>query len=436
MVNIIALILLFFSFSVSSASLFLKLEKTTIEMGKYLNAKLIYTGLSNPGLADLTQWEQNFFIDRRQVETKTLLRGNLKITELLRLYPRKTGLISLDAIALGGTFMYPISLNIKPAIRKQIDATPKWKTLPKTVWQGQRFKVSVGMNLLHFSNHINIDNENFVGFITEPLPQQKVTLNGKKHIVLSWYLTAKSIGLKQLSLPPIEQRGKGRWKFYLPQPVINIQPLPRYIPSTVPVGKLSIKSTIQNSNYWKVTVKNKGTLPQEVFGLRSSLAKAANKTVDEIDVSNPTINDNLSLTTQTYQVKIPSFSLGIEKVLTLTYFDVKEGRLRSISHTLPTVLAIPNWLKFVLFILILPILFYAYLMLTKVIQHRIKYRKLIVKINNASTVNALREAVMGSKQLIVKNKQDKLLELLNQHYFYDKPAESVEQLKKTVLSYL
>ena len=436
MVNIIALILLFFSFSVSSASLFLKLEKTTIEMGKYLNAKLIYTGLNNPGLADLSQWEQNFFIDHRQVETKTLLRGNLKITELLRLYPRKTGLISLDAIALGGTFMYPISLNIKPAIRKQIDATPKWKTLPKTVWQGQRFKVSVGMNLLHFSNHINIDNEDFIGFITEPLPQQKVTVNGKKHIVLSWYLTPKSIGLKQLSLPPIEQRGKGRWKFYLPQPVINIQPLPRYIPSTVPVGKLSIKSTIQNSNYWKVTVKNKGTLPQEVFGLRSSLAKAANKTVDEIEVSNPTINDNLSLTMQTYQVKIPSFSLGIDKVLTLTYFDVKEGRLRSISHTLPTVLAIPNWLKFVLFILILPILFYAHLMLTKVIQHRIKYRKLIVKINNASTVNALREAVMGSKQLIVKNKQDELLELLNQHYLSDKPAESVEQLKKTVLSYL
>ena len=75
-------------------------------------------------------------------------------------------------------------------------------------------------------------------------------------------------------------------------------------------------------------------------------------------------------------------------------------------------------------------------MLTKVVQHRIKYRKLIVKINNASTVNALREAVMGSKQLIVKNKQDELLELLNFHYFSDKPAESVEQLKKTVLSYL
>jgi hypothetical protein len=177
-------------------------------------------------------------------------------------------------------------------------------------------------------------------------------------------------------------------------------------------------------------------LPQEVFGLRSSLAKAANKTVDEIEVSSPTINKNLSLTTQIYQVKIPSFSLGIDKVLTLTYFDVKEGRLRSISHTLPTVLAIPNWLKFVLFILILPILFYAYLMLTKVVQHRIKYRKLIVKINNASTVNALREAVMGSKQLIVKNKQDELLELLNFYYFSDKPAESVEQLKKTVLSYL
>lgn len=352
MVRLCCFFLLLIFFSVSGLAdeqpkLSVKPDKTQVEMGKYFSVSLIYIGKTIPDISHLQKWYHDFYIDRRDTEAEDLSNGLIQYTENLRLYPRSTGKKVLHAIAMGGAIASPVMLNVVPIVRKGIDAAPQWQLLPDTIWQGETIKVSVIQNLLHQSNTVVVDNVSFPGFSVHALEQEIISIDHIKKIKLSWLITAQSYGVHQLELPSIVQRGRGRWRFYLPRMQIAVKPLPSYIPPTVPVGKLSIQTGLisdKNKLFWFVDLQNEGFFPEEIYGIRKQLADLAGIAVEMVKLfhtqSAPEVPKGYI---QRYQFPIPDWSFGTAKgdKVSISYFDVHEGRILKISNTLPRVWSIP-----------------------------------------------------------------------------------------------
>ncbi len=333
-----------------AAELTLEFENTQIEMGKYITARIVYIGNVEADSADLQQWEDDFFVDRRDMDIEHLHSGKIQTTEHLRLYPRSTGKKVLDTIALGGAFVYPVEITVKPLIRNKTDGSPQWLTHPLTLWQGQTIEVGVKVPLLHPSNQIALGETPFSGFeatAIKPTPR-----GGKKvkHVIRRWQLTAKNAGEFIIDPPFVEQRGRGRWRFHLPRIKITVQPLPAYLPSTVPVGNISLHTKVDQSttdSTWQVTIRNNGSLPQEVFGIRAQLAHHARTSVDKVEVLNQEIKTGSQ---QTYRAYIPDWSLGFAEgpAVSVQYFDIQDGRLRVLNNQLPAIWKIPRWATYLL----------------------------------------------------------------------------------------
>lgn len=318
-------------------------DKSQVEMGKYLFLRIEYVGDSVPEISNLQKWYDDFFVDRREQEAEKLANGLIKYTEYLRLYPRRVGNMVLGAIAMGGAIAQPVRIKVNAAVRNGIDGTPHWLPLPSSIWQGQTIAVSIIQNSLHPSNQVVIEAGLFPGFYVQQLNDKTELQETIKTVQLRWLFTAQTTGLMQLEAPAIEQRGRGRWRFYLPRATIKVKPLPSYIPPTVPVGKLTIRtgvSQVDQKPVWTVELQNKGQLTEEIYGIRRQLSELTGTPVEVIKVSgyHPD-KDNPMTAAHRYSVPVPDWSMGFINgpEITVQYFDVDEGRIKSVTGSLPGV---------------------------------------------------------------------------------------------------
>ena len=327
-----------------------------VEMGKYLSVRIEYIGDSVPETSNLQQWYEDFFVDRRAQEAEKLPNGWFKYTEYLRLYPRKMGNRVLHAIALGGAIAQPVKISVMPAVRDGIDGTPHWQSLPDRIWQGQTITVSIIQNLLHPANQIVMEDGKFPGFYVEQLDHKTVQQGTNKIVQLHWLFTAQTSGLVQLEAPAIEQRGRGRWRFYLPRTKIKVKPLPSYMPPTVPVGKLSIRTGVielDKKTFWIVEIQNMGQLPDEIYGIRTQLSELTGSPKESVKVSVNRADSHSSMNfVHRYSIPVADWRLGFTDgpEIFVQYFDVDEGRIKIVTDRLPGIWSVPRvWHKALLF---------------------------------------------------------------------------------------
>jgi hypothetical protein len=337
----------------NAASLRIEGADTEVEMGKYLNLQIVYEGESAVGSADLRQWADDFFIDVRDSTTENLLSGAIRTTQQLRLYPRAVGEAVLERIALGGAVAGPLRVTVVPTVRNGIDGTPRWIPLPENVWQGQTFEIGVDAALMHPSNHIAFEDVVLPGFDTKPLPRQTDSLDGIEVVRLRWRVTALQPGRHRLELPPIEQRGRGRWRFFLRAPEVRVVPLPSYLPPSVPVGKVTLESALledEGRRVWQVRVRNPGRLPDASYGLRAALANAAGIDPERIEISEVETDPVTGIALQRYRALLPdwSFGWGAGPAITLRYFDTGTGQLTETTTWLPPAWRMPAYAAVVL----------------------------------------------------------------------------------------
>ncbi len=375
-------------------------DTSQIEMGKFLSVSIIYIGETVPENVNLKSWDEDFFVDIRDSETEDLINGLIQHTQFIRLYPRSVGSKVLSSIAWGGAIAAPIRIKVEAAIRNKIDVTPYWLALPKVIWQGQRIKVSIIQNLLHASNKVAIENVEFTGFTVKQLKQEKITKNNHKQIKLSWLITPQYEGVFQLKLPAITQRGRGRWRFYLPHQQIIVNPLPSYIPPTIPVGKLSITSGIffkESQPFWFIEIKNQGKLPDDIYSLRTQLSKLTGVAIESIETipmlgtlslySKPLSHGYSSLVSSIrYQIPMPSWTqalISMSKV-TIPYFDVINGNIQVVSNRLPSFWNIPKLVFYSFYILLTLILCYVFFMIFNKVKKLLllKNSRLLIKQTN------------------------------------------------------
>lgn len=337
----------------NAASLRIEAADTEVEMGKYLTLQIVYEGESAVGSADLRQWIDDFHIDVRDTTTENLLSGAIRTTQQLRLYPRAVGDTVLERIALGGAVAGPLRVTVAPTVRNGIDGTPRRIPLPDQVWQGQTFEIGVDAALMHPSNQIALDDAVLPGFDPQPLPRQTDSRNGVDVVRLRWRVTALQPGRHRLELPPIEQRGRGRWRFFLRAPEVRIVPLPSYLPPSVPVGKVTLESALLDDgarHFWEVIVRNRGRLPDASYGLRAALAGAAGIDPERIEVSDVETDPATGIALQRYWAPLPewSFGWGGGPAVSMRYFDTDAGRLAEIQTRLPPAWRLPTYAVFVL----------------------------------------------------------------------------------------
>ena len=128
--------LLLASVPAAAAVLAIVVDELQVEMGKYLDVRIVYDGEVGVGRADLRQWADDFFVDRRDTASESLVSGEIRTTERVRLYPRDVGDWVLERIALGGAVAGPLRVEVTPTVRDGIDGTPRWLPAPQQVWQG------------------------------------------------------------------------------------------------------------------------------------------------------------------------------------------------------------------------------------------------------------------------------------------------------------
>lgn len=398
-----ALTLYVLMWPLAAAEFRLELSGTEVEMGKQLSAELIYQGQANVGEANLEQWQEYFFIDRGDIEIDNLITGQIQTKEMLRLYPRQTGEQVLEAVALGGAILKPVRIKVTPSVRHGIDGTPRWQALPEKIWQGQTINACLELTLFNDRNYVKIGEASFPEFLVEKLSKDKRLQNGLNQVSQCWQLTAKASGIHRLSAPSIEQRGRGRWKYYLTQPSIQVLPLPSYLPPSVPVGLTTLNTDVITDNdnrYWRVTVSNNGIFETEAYGIRSALAKVANVESDDITVKKDFISTQQQRQyRQIYKVALPTFAWGMGQgpVISLRYFDTRDNQLKIMTGHLPAVWQLPPWLQAVLWglggLMLYGILVYLYRLLKQLANNQ----KFKVKIRQAGDAHELRHLLLESK---------------------------------------
>ena len=67
------------------------LNQSEVEMGKFILARIEYSGDNVPQLSNIQRWYDDFFVERRDESAEKFPDGLIRYTETMRLYPRNTG---------------------------------------------------------------------------------------------------------------------------------------------------------------------------------------------------------------------------------------------------------------------------------------------------------------------------------------------------------
>jgi len=386
--------------SESDSSLRIIVDKTQLEMGKYLSIRIVYIGNDVPDSINLQKWDKDFFVDRRGIETSEAIANQLQTTEYLRLYPRSAGNKVLYSLASGGAISSPVNIKVITSVRNGVNGTPQWQPLPESIWQGETIKISIIQDLMHPSNEVIVDNVLFPGFTVQQLKPDYIKQNKVEKLRLNWLISAQSPGYYQLDAGAITQRGRGRWRFYLPYSRIKIKPLAAYIPPTVPVGQLSMETGLfykENKAYWFVELKNKGQLAADIYGVATQLSKLTGLAIDLIILIIPESEPDMPFqTTHRYQLPVPDWTWGFtrEAEIHVPYFDVREGKLKTVSQKLPAVWQIPKAGKIVFFFLLLLVFLLALFVLYKGIKNILAWRHYRRLVKQTQTPLQLRQLLL------------------------------------------
>ncbi len=432
--------------SVYAASLQVGLNKNKVETGKYILATISYRGDSNPGELNLSEWRESFHVENQQVELTELVDGQIQSDTSVRLYPRFQGQLTLSSLAYGGAISASQQLTILPSIRNNIDSSPVLHSVQQNYWTDQAIMITVDIALHEKSNEIVVND--FVNdlFVVRTLKPERMINPSADVIRLQWMLLTPDKGVYQLELPSIQQRGRGRFRYYLPAVTLNIRPLPAYLPVTIPVGNIRVQSdVIKEDNKpasWLVVIDNSGRLPDHIEGLQTFLDKL--KIAGQDVIIENKADKHSDKVSRRLLIKIPEWHLTQDNELELEYFDTTSGRLQVLKHSLPAVWRIPGyaWITIICFLLTV-IIYTAYRVYKLALKIR-QWRRFRSTIDQSTSANQLRKLMLQtntSKNLteFTGGQQDELLKKivvdLNEICFNYQSKEGLEQVREKCLSY-
>ena len=265
-----------------AATLSLIPEKSVIERGRALTVNMHYVGPVSPDDLNINRWQSQVFIDKRNREERRLPDGRVEVKQRLTLYPKSTGPMTLGPLALGGAQSKRFDLLVTPSVVNQIDITPIWAPLPDQIWQGESIESCLSIPLSEQRSRVKVELPEIPGVLAMQTQNRTRSIEGGLIAERCWLFSAHQPGRYLIDLPPIIQRGRGRWIFYLPYQEVEVLPLPSYLPNSISVGQPVI-DVQQSEKGWTISVQKKGGhTAQPIWGLKSAIAEATGVPTDQI----------------------------------------------------------------------------------------------------------------------------------------------------------
>jgi len=395
MVKLLCVLMVLFINVSPAASLKLELSDHHVEMGKYLTATFRYEGDQKPELIDLDLWQDDFYIEQSDADLEATATNTIISTTKVKLYPRHTGDLTLDAIALGGSFVKPKHINASPSIRNNIDATPIINPLKNDYWADETIIISIRVPLHYARNEVIAKEWLINGFTIIPLR----SIKKDNSVELQWMVFTPFKGLYQLELPTIVQRGRGRFKFHLPQLNFTVKPLPAYLPSSVASGAIEVSSKIMlkgEKKIVRITLQKTGYLPKNIEGLQYFI-----NTLSDNELSHNLQTDEHSdngITTRNISITLPEWLWGKVLILKIPYFNTQTGRLDSLEHPLPKVYTLPKYAQYFIITLSILTFFFILSIIFNITKKRRQLRDFKQGILQASSAKEIRLILLNKGQ--------------------------------------
>ena len=368
-----------------AANLSLLPEKRQIMQGRSLTVNMLYVGPTSPDELNVKRWQTQVFIKKGEREEQRRPDGSVEVKQRLTLYPKSSGVMTLGPLALGGAKSKRFELNVAPALVNQVDITPSWPLMPDQIWQGESMESCMRMPLSEQRSRVKVELPQIVGISVVETQDRTIQSEGQLIVERCWRFSSQQPGNYRIELPPIIQRGRGRWTFYLPSQNVEVLPLPSYLPNSISVGKPDIQVQ-QGVEGWNVSVHRIGSqLEPSLWGVKSALAKAAGHSVDLILEHEGSVF-----------VPYQRWSFGQVSNAKIPYFNTATGRLDSVDVPLKAPWQLPLVGVLLLSITGLAILIKATLVGVGLIRTRERHKRVKQLIKSATTADQLRTVLLSS----------------------------------------
>jgi hypothetical protein len=339
----------------------IELESRQVELGQPLSGALHTRGIPQaPTPEDLKPLEQGFSLqDIGTVETSEVegaTRSRLPFT----LYPRQSGTLTLPALAIAGRHSETLSVEVAPAQAQGVPLAVTAMVATTNPWVREQVLITMEVITPDRFASLAIEPPQLPGFEVIALAGERTrleTAEGERTRLRSGLaLFALTPGTRRLRLPPVHYRldGGTRRLFPLPEPELEVKPLPPYVPPTLPVGRVRIDSALEGGGvglphelgFWQLRLEADAVPPGWLPPLQRSLVN--NEQIRFLPPqSEYSAAANVGGVNARVVHRVPFSALGDGRLalptLTVDYFDPATGRLERAVHQppRPLVLGIP-----------------------------------------------------------------------------------------------
>jgi hypothetical protein len=377
MVNrILCAILLYLCFLVPAAAgeLALDIEQDSTELGLPVVMNLYGISLSrNLTDIDLTTLKQDFGIvikDDVNIVTDSRWPGTYVQQLQLLLYPRSLGELEIPVLALDGQRTSRRSIRVTRGMAGGNPIAYKQIISRDSVWQRQQVLVTVAITTPDRFASLHIDEPQIPGFEISRIPSTREDLpSGQRLLRTGWALFPLTAGQQYVNLPPVKYQLNGVFKryYYLPRQYLDVKAMPPYIPPTVPVGRITIESSLEpagllrshNLAYLDIRLAGETVLPYWFPAVLRQIRSNDQLKLLPADSTRQLSPDFIGVQGNVHH-RIPFKPLfdGYTELpeINYHYFDPETSRLVTIKHQLGTVYAIGLAWRFILAVLLVLLL--------------------------------------------------------------------------------
>jgi hypothetical protein len=340
------------SAAAGAAELALALRSTTVEWGQPLRGHVTFTGDQDPGSIDLAVLDEGFHVERGFAEVSRTESGQTRRREAVSLYPRRLGEQSVRALAHGGARSLPVPIEVLPPQPEGAIVDVSVRVPDRRLKAGQQLVIRVDVATTDPRVRVETEPLRLPSAGTFLLPATETTDGPQIRRSLGWAVVLRSTGARSIDLPPLRYQlfGRDLRRFHFPSLRVEVEPIPAYVPITMPVGQVAVASTLAGERadrHWHLVVETDGQLPAGVPELQAELATLAGVDASRIAATQRTEARAEGVRTVVeLRAPLPALLVGIgaDLPVTLRYFDPVAGRLQVHTHRLPREWRLPPWL--------------------------------------------------------------------------------------------
>jgi hypothetical protein len=368
------------------------LDTRQVEYGKSVRLTL-ETNRSSPSLnaISLNSLDKDFVVETVYSSARTADPTGQR--RAVRLYPRHSGKLVIPALHYQELTSQAIDIQVTRAVDHKTNTPVRIENHIEqdNVWLKQAVKVTMEFEtrasiIVLDTEPVRIDNFQILQIPTDHRTAEDGSNNTLHRI--GWILFPTRVGSYHLQLPAIQyiRDGVTTHRFYPPPMTLEVRPLPRYVPATMPVGNMTLEMRLPEQwfaqagklQYLSVLLRGDGIRQQDLLSLEQQF-----KSTDAINYYPASTDDELrtdfsGLTSiREYRIPFVMQTSGLIRPpsLRIQYFDPDSGRIVTRQVVPESVISISRWWLYAGLVLLLAGLWrmYRYFM-PKITNLRLRYR--------------------------------------------------------------